>query len=203
MHYKIIMGSDKKIWLSNPGINIYQGENNCDTIELLLPSCYGEADFLSSSVLLNWVFHYHDSEETEDNESTISSNGLKGNIKELDLMESEEREGYVTTRIPISIDYTKKPGQIEFWLEVKAADKILLKTNTVAIEIKDHINITDYVPKEQIDLLSDKLVQMQQLLNSCNLTLAEAKEQADRAAIAAETIIKLMQEWEAEHGSKK
>lgn len=202
MQYKITMGNDKKIRLSNPGINIYQGENNCDTMILLLPASYGETDFLSSCVLLNWAFCHHNP-ETETNENILSPDGLKGNIKELDLVESDEREGYVTTKIPISIDYTQKTGQIEFWIEVKAADKTLLKTNTVAIEIKDHISITEYVPKEQIDLLSDKLVQMQQLLNSCNLTLAEAKEEADRATTAAETIIKLMQEWEAEHGSEK
>ena len=198
MDYKIIMSSNKNLRVQTPQFTIYQGENKCDNIEVLVPEFYGEIDLSISSVILNWIYHYDTIEKnnTED-KITLSS----GNMSLLKLEKSTLREGYLVTKVPLSINFTANTGFIEFWIEVKTEEEILLKTNTVNIKVNDHVNITEFVAEEQIDLLSDMLVQMRQLVNTCNLTLERATEQADRATTAAETTIKLLEEWEAEYGS--
>lgn len=192
MNYKLIM-KNKSIHIQTPS-TIYRGENNCDNIEVWLPEFYNDIDMATASVTLNWIFHY---DNAETGETTAS-----GNLTKLTLEKLEEKEGYLFTKVPISIKYTQKTGTVELWLEVQYGSSVLLKTNTVEIQINDHVQITEYVDDGQIDLLSNMLVQMQQLVNSCNQVLARATEQADRAFAIAEQMAEMLAEWEEEYGNQ-
>lgn len=198
MVYTIVMDGKKNLKMIKPGV-IYQGENNCDTIRFLVPYTYGVINLESSSVLLNWIFHYYDDLAESEIESTPDTDG---NIKLLTLVPSEEKEGYLTCNVPISVKYTSRVCNIELWLEVKTEDSVLLKTNTVFFQVNPHVNITNYIEDGEIDLLSDLLIKMEQLQNTCNAAMKTVEEQAEKATIAATTIIELLEKWEDEHGTK-
>lgn len=188
MFATIIMDDNKN--LNRTSIpNIYVQENNTDEILILIPEFYNELNIRDCSVTLNWI---QPSNDIIDN--------TKGNIKLLDFEEDLYKEKYLQARTPITVTETASAGQVEIFLEIRnPSNNIVMKTGSTFIEVKSHKSITDYVPEETIDLLSDYLIKMQQINNTCNKTLALATEQADKAIQSANLIIELMKIWEEEH----
>lgn len=169
---------------------IYQGENNADKILILIPETYNELETRSCTVTLNWI---------------VSSNGQGeerekyfGNIRNIDP-EEELYKNLLQYIIPITNLVTIEPGNVELYLSISTSDKVLLKSSVSKLTVVEHMDITEYIPVESIDLLADYIIKMEQLENSCKFILNQAMEQANRAATTADMMIELLENWEAEH----
>lgn len=167
---------------------IYNQENNTDQILILLPQYYGNVNIKECSVTLNWIHHSSDTDNS------------KGNIKLLDFEEELYNDKFLQALTYITATETSTVGQIELFLEINHPNNnVVMKTSSVFLEIKPHSSISDYIPEETIGILSDILIRMQQLNNTCEQTLALATEQANKAMQSANLIIDLMAKWEEEH----
>jgi hypothetical protein len=186
MFATLIMNSNKELQRTTTP-TIYQNENNADEILILLPQKYGNVSIKDCSVTINLL------QTTTDNTNT-------GNIKLLEFKEDLYKDLYLQAIVPITVTETATAGMIEVFLNiVHETNQVDIKTGSTFLEIKKHKKVTDFIQDGQIDLLSDYLIKMQQLMNSCNVILTQATEQADKATQSANLIITLMKEWEDEH----
>lgn len=182
--------NDKKGLRLTSTPTIYQNENNADSILVLLPEYYGDISLAECSVTLNWIQPDFDNE-----------NGYSGNIKKLDFLPELYNDVYLQAVVPITVTQTNTVGDIEVFLQiVSSVNNLDMRTGSTYINVKSHKNISNYVPDETIALLSDYLIKMQQISNTCDRTLQLANEQADRARETADLIVRLMQEWEERYG---
>lgn len=189
MFATIIMNSNKELQRTTTP-TIYQQENNADEILVLVPQYYGNLNLRDCAVTLNWI-----------QPSTSETEKLSGNIKKLEFKEALYKDIYLQSIVPITITETSMVGEIEIFLTiVSEKNNVDMKTGSTYLEIHPHKKISDYVPEETIELLSDYLIRMQQLSNTCNQVLELATEQANKATQSANLIIQLMQEWEERYG---
>lgn len=157
-----IMGEDKTLTRSEMP-TIFEGENNADKIQILLPESYNEINIRDCTVTFNWL-----------QTGTENEGKNNGNIKVLTFEEDLYNDRYLQSILPITITETANVGQIEIYLVLTKPDNtLLMKTNMSTMEIKRHKEITDYVPDEQISLLGDYLIRMQQMQNTCDIALQQ------------------------------
>lgn len=156
------MGEDKTLTRSEMP-TIFEGENNADKIQILLPESYNEINIRDCTVTFNWL-----------QTGTKNEGKNNGNIKVLTFEEDLYNDRYLQAILPITITETANVGQIEIYLVLTKPDNtLLMKTNMSTMEIKRHKEITDYVPDEQISLLGDYLIRMQQMQNTCDIALQQ------------------------------
>lgn len=156
------MGEDKTLTRSEMP-TIFEGENNADKIQILLPESYNEINIRDCTVTFNWL-----------QTGTENEGKNNGNIKVLTFEEDLYNDRYLQSILPITITETANVGQIEIYLVLTKPDNtLLMKTNMATMEIKRHKEITDYVPDEQISLLGDYLIRMQQMQNTCDIALQQ------------------------------
>jgi hypothetical protein len=191
MYAIIKMDENKNLHkISTP--TIYNHENNTDQILILLPQYYGNLDIRECSVTLNWI--------QPESDSSSNINNVKGNIKLLEFEEELYKDKFLQAATYITVTETSTVGKVEIFLEINnSTNNTIMKTSSTFLEIKPHTSITDYIPEETIDILSDYLIKMQQLNNSCDQTLELAIEQANKAIQSANLIVDLMKRWEEEH----
>lgn len=188
MFATIIMNNKKELRLTTTP-TIYQNENNADSILVLLPEYYGDISLRECGVTLNWI---------QPNSGVDES--YSGDIKRLEFLPELYKSIYLQAIVPITVTETNVAGDIEIFLQIVNPNNSLdMRTGSTSIGVKSHKNISNYVPKETIDLLSDYLIKMQQISNTCDLTLQMATEQANRAKETSDLIIRLLQEWEDDY----
>jgi hypothetical protein len=195
MFATIIMNNQKGLQSTTTPI-IYQQENNADKILVLLPKFYGDIDLKTCSVSLNWIQPINQTASVKE----TGTDTFSGNIKLLEFEENLYKDTYLQAVVPITVTETSVVGKLELFLTIVNSDKnINMKTGSTFIDIIPHKSITNFVEKAQIELLSDYLIKMQQLTNTCNQVLQQATEQANKTTETANLIIQMMQKWEDEH----
>ena len=143
----ILMKSNKQLVISKSSI-IYHKENAVDKLIFLLPKLYHEIDlsnFDVNLIYLNPQGEYH---------------------TELLVMEEESyKEGFLTYNLPIDSEITKYSGVITLslsatWLDSQQLKSYILKTSSVQIEINPLSTLYEYVPQEAIDVIDQKMIQL-------------------------------------------
>ena len=207
MYFSILMNQEKQLRkVSVP--TVYLDENNADNILIICPQKYEDISLLSASVELHYIIHSDTPILIKDEETGVEKEVYEiGDIKLLSFLDEpytmKNNEEYLKAIVPITQNLTAFVGNIEFWLEIHTEDGAIVKTNTVSLPIINHKNISEKIPEQTLSLLDDYLIKLQQLLNSCNITLEQTKQEADRATTAANLVIELLEEWEAKNGNNK
>lgn len=187
MFATIIMNQNKELHRTTSP-NIYQNENNADKILVLLPESYGDVNLRECSVTLNLIY------PTDDK--------VKGNIKLLEFKDELYKNTYLQCIIPITVTETSINGRIEIFLTiVHPENNVEINTSSTFLEVKPHKSIDELVAEEEISLLSDYLIKMQQIMTTCDQTLLDATEQAEKAK-ASEITARAETTIASEHADK-
>lgn len=201
---KFLLENRKTLRKLSSSTIIYEDENNADAIKILCPQFYDNYDLLECSVVLNYIIHTNtDIEITETDGSTHITREI-GDSTSLSFLEEKyiiREEEFLQADINLGKDLTAYTGVIEFWVEIiHPQNNLIAKTNTVNLEIRNHISISDYIPESKLSLLNDLMLRIQQLLNTCNITLEECKKETEKAVNAASIAIEIAEELEQKYG---
>ena len=78
---------------------------------------------------------------------------------------SEHDNSFYVFNVDVTNKITYKNGHVKFWIKIlKPDNEMVAKTNTVNHQIKDHIDIEDYIPEQELSLLDDFSIRMEQSL---------------------------------------
>lgn len=195
--------------LDNVTPTIYHQENNADSILLICPTEYGENSLLSSSVTLNYTIKLEqpiivaDEETNEEKEINEIGDSILITFSDVPYIMKND-EYFLQATIPISKNFTAYIGTIDFWIEIHGDEenKLIAKTNCISVDIQKHKEIIDYIPEQTYSLLDDYMIKIQQMLNTCNITLEKAMQEADRATKAANLILDILEKLEGENDTE-
>lgn len=189
--------------LSSPTV-IYEDENNADKVKILCPQFYDDYDLQECSVLLNYVIRTNTDIEITGADGNTHTTRELGDSTSLSFSDEKyiiREEEFLQADINLDKDLTAYTGIIEFWLEIiHPQNNLIAKTNTVRLEVRNHISISDYIPESKLSLLNDLMLRIQQLLNTCNITLEECKKESEKAVNAATIAIEIAEELEQKYG---
>lgn len=151
---------------------LYEGENKADTLKIILPKKIRDKNVQDLIINLNIL----NSEHT-------------GDVVDISRMLEEYNEDLYICEILIENTYTYMPGKISLWIEVlDNADEMVLKTNVITVDIKEHPSVEDFIPEQQLTLL----VQWQKDVNDIygdmqklHTDTEEYMQQASDAAVSA------------------
>lgn len=104
---------------------IYQGENNCDTIDIFIPSEYEGRDLSQCFVRLDYIL----------------PNGVSG-FRVLNPDESTYKD-YTLYHLVVDTELTAMMGRVKFWLTLlNGSNEMILKTSQSSFDVHESINIT-------------------------------------------------------------
>lgn len=190
--------------LSSSTAVIYEDENNADKIKILCPQFYDDYDLQECSVMLNYIIHTETDVEIPDSDGGTHVTREIGNSTSLSFFDEKyiiHDEEFLQTDISLSNNFTAYAGTVEFWIEImNPKDSLIAKTNIVTINITPHKSVSDYIPESELSLLNDLMLRIQQLLNTCNITLEECKKETEKAVNAATIAIEIAEELEQKYG---
>lgn len=116
---------------------LYEGENKADTLKIILPKKIRDKNVQDLIINLNIL----NSEHT-------------GDVIDISRMLEEYNEDLYICEILIENTYTYLPGKISLWIEaLDETDEMVLKTNVIRVDIKEHPSVGDFIPEQQLTLL--------------------------------------------------
>lgn len=116
---------------------IFQYETNADTLVILVPKIYEETNIADCTVLLRY----------------ITPNGI-GHSEELELDPEPHNKQYFRYHLKVTSDLTKMVGVTELWLSIiDMHDNVVLRSNSVEIEVTPAKQITDYLCGKDLNQL--------------------------------------------------
>lgn len=143
------MTEDKILTITKAG-NTYEDENNAEVIKVLLPNKVNGND-LSDCVIHLCVLN----QENLGDEINISA------------ILKEHGDNLYVADINITNSITYKSGQIQLWIKVLNSDnEMVAKTNPVTYQIKEHLDIEDYIPEQSLSLLDDFSLRMENAVDA-------------------------------------
>lgn len=124
---------------------IYQGDKNIDSLVFVIPKVIEDINIADCTILLKY---------------RVPTG--KGFVEQLDLYPIPHNEEYLQYRLNLSSKFTRHCGRIELWLSVlNFNSQTLFQTNTLEIDIKQHIRIEDHLPGRKVDQI-DQLTMLVQ-----------------------------------------
>ena len=144
------MSKDKTLTITKTG-NTYEDENNAETIKILLSRKVNGNDLSECFTHLCVI-----NQDNLGDEINISK----------DLQ--EYGDDFYVVDLNITNKLTYKSGLIKLWVKILNSDnEMVAKTNTVTHQIKEHLDIEDYIPEQQLSLLDDFSIRTEQALKEC------------------------------------
>lgn len=128
------MSKNKQLIITKTG-NTYYGENNAETIRVILPRKINDIDVQDCYVYLHFLYGDNSGDKID-----ISSN--------LDVYNND----YYVAQIPVTDSITKNHGSVKMWITIycvlqidagKNEEDMVAKTNVVDYTIKPHMNVSD------------------------------------------------------------
>lgn len=184
MVYNITMNQNKNLSIGSSAI--YKGENNADIIRFIIPKIYGDYALQDCIITL----HYFNADNM-------------GNVITLNFNDTYyDNTDFIMAQLNITNELTYLSGKIILWLEITKSDKsLVMKTATTSLFINNHYQVTDYISEQQLGIFEDWLIKMEQIQNTCMITLQKAENAVKNTADIAQAVFDVMEKWEAEHGS--
>lgn len=155
--YTILMLNDKSLVCSNR-TTLYQREKLADKLQILIPKIYDDIDISECLIFLKYVD--------------------QGNVAQSEqLVKDEElyKENYVRCVLPVDTNLTRFAGNISLHLTFIQIDKENFKENIVMhsgeteIEINPLKDIYAHVSDESLEVLDNKLLQLQASIEAANM----------------------------------
>ena len=148
------MSEDKNLTITKSG-NTYEDENNAEIIKVLLPRIINNNDLTECIVHL----------------CILNQDGLGDEMNISSALKEYSNNLYVAD-VSITNKITYKSGQIQFWIKIlNTKNELVAKTNIVSYRIKEHKDIEDYIPEQNLTLLDDFSIRMEQSLEKTNYAI--------------------------------
>ena len=166
--------------------NIYKGENLADSLLFLFPSEYHSIPIQEYNITLHW---YNENSD--------------GDVHLFEFEEELYDEEYVQSIVTITDIFTAVTGKITLWIEISDTDTgLLLKSDETTILIQPHSDSADHTPETTPQIFNEYKAQMEQLINTATIIQNEIAETESRLDEKIALVIQMMEEWEANHGTK-
>lgn len=145
--YVIKMENDKTLFATIES-TIFEGESGADVITFLTPKNYNDINLADCTMLCRYIL----------------PDGI-GYSDVLNLYPVPYNDDLYQYKLPVGSKLTSKQGKVELWLTaIDYADKTILKTDTISIQIMASKNIVDYLSNEdlnQLDALAAKIEEIE------------------------------------------
>ena len=145
--YVIKMNPDKSL-ITTIKSTIYQYERNTDTLVFLIPKFYEENNMADCMLLIRYILPKGE-----------------GRSEELKIEPEPYNDNYYKYHLPIDTKLTTEVGTIELWLTaINMQDNVVLKSETITIDITPSKNIQEYLSEEslnQLDRLEAKVFELE------------------------------------------
>jgi hypothetical protein len=164
----IKMNPDKSLSVTKRVTN-YLGENNAEEVLFLLLTTYNGNDLKSCNIVLN-----------------ILNQDKVGNMIAITPL-SELYSGFIQYKMDIPNEWTYKAGNIEFWFTFTNNDELVVKTGSAFLTITSRNEVVDYIPDQDLELLTQWTVLMNKTYEDAEQAVSNATEQAELAKGYADT----------------